>query len=111
MNEIYEIDEVIEKKYTITLADGTILSDLSMNGDNFISKTPISEDIFEGNLYTVAISDGEETSTIKNMELLNLTQEGEEYWFILLEIPPKELRFRQMESNLEYIAMMSDVEL
>ena len=34
------------KTYTITLADGTVLNNLKLNGNNFISNTAINADIF-----------------------------------------------------------------
>lgn len=99
-----------EKKYTIILADGTEISNLSKNGDNYVSTAPISREIFEDNLSSVTISDGETTVEKENMELVQITQMGEEYWFVLGEITAAELRLRRMESNLEYVAMMGDIE-
>lgn len=37
-----------EKTYRITLADGTILDNLTMNGNNFISEEAIDASIFDG---------------------------------------------------------------
>ena len=36
-----------DKTYSITLADGTVIDDLKLNGNNFISKSPITKEIFE----------------------------------------------------------------
>lgn len=55
--------------YTITLADGTKIKDLDMNGTNYVSKKKIDESIFtETNLKTVTISDGETTETYSDWE-------------------------------------------
>ena len=35
------------KTYSITLADDTVIGDLKLNGNNFISKSPIAKEIFE----------------------------------------------------------------
>ena len=48
-----------EKNYKITLADGTELSNLTMNGNNFISEATIDPGIFQSNCSPVVISDGE----------------------------------------------------
>ena len=48
-----------EKMYSIKLSNGTVISDLRMNGNNFISDIPIDPGIFEGNTDTVIVSDGE----------------------------------------------------
>lgn len=45
-----------DKIYKITLTDGTVINDLKLNGNNFISSTEIEESIFDGNLLTVTIS-------------------------------------------------------
>lgn len=100
-----------DKKYTVTLADGTVIEDLALNGNNFISKTKIEEEIFEDNCSPVVISDGENTETHENMELVQITQMGEEYWFILRDLSADELRNAKIQSDVDYIAMMTGVEL
>ena len=47
--------------YTITLADGTKLKNLELNGNNYIAEGVIEDSVFEGNLDTVKITDGETT--------------------------------------------------
>ena len=42
-----------DKIYKITLTDGTVINDLKLNGNNFISSTEIEESVFDGNLLTV----------------------------------------------------------
>lgn len=54
-------------QYTITLADGRKLTGLSKNGDNFVSAEKVDESIFEDNLATMTVSDGETEETFKNM--------------------------------------------
>ena len=50
----------MEKSWKITLADGTKLENLSLNGNNFVSENEITEDIFEGNLLKVKIEGSNE---------------------------------------------------
>ena len=40
-----------------------------------------------------------------------ITKMGEEYWFILRDVPENELAFIKLQSDIEYIAMMSEIEL
>lgn len=54
-------------QYTITLADGRKLTGLDKNGDNFVSKTKVDESIFEDNLSTMKVSDGETEEVFKDM--------------------------------------------
>lgn len=54
-------------QYTITLADGRKLTGLDKNGDNFVSTEKVDESIFENNLSTMTVSDGETEETFKDM--------------------------------------------
>lgn len=45
--------------YTITLADGTQLKNLELNGNNYIAPELINSSVFEGNLGKVTIEGGE----------------------------------------------------
>ena len=41
--------------YTITLANGTKLTGLDMNGTNYVSKEKVDETIFKDNLSTICL--------------------------------------------------------
>ncbi|MCD8089917.1 MAG: hypothetical protein LUD81_04740 [Clostridiales bacterium] len=99
------------KKYKITLADGTELDSLSLNGNNFISAKTIDEAVFEDNCSPVTINNGETDCIYEHMELVQLKEFKGEYWFILRNITEKELEERQLRSDIEYIAMMCEVKL
>jgi len=71
--------------YKITLANGTELKNLELNGNNYISKTIIEDSVFEGNLETVIISDGETTETYTDMVLMSNRVDGGRSWFVLGE--------------------------
>lgn len=101
-----------EKIYSITLADGTVIKNLIKNGDNFISRTEIEEELFEDNLSSVTISDGEREEVHSNMALTQVTHPNQlEWWFVLRDLTPDEISMIQLRSHIEYIAMMTDVEL
>ena len=98
--------------YTITLADGTVIENLRMSGNNYISETEITEDMFDGNLSEVVISDGESETVMHNAELIQIADYGDLGWyFILREIPAEELEKQQVQANIDYLAMMLDIEL
>ena len=109
-----DIQEIIEepKLYSITLSDGTVISNLTMNGNNFVAESAIDESIFEGNCGTVLIYDGETTVELSNMEFQK-TQIGdnEDNMFILYQITDDELQKIKLQSDIEYIAMMAGIEL
>lgn len=78
-----------EKNYKITLADGTELSNLTMNGNNFISEATIDPGIFQSNCSPVVISDGEHDETHENMELVQVTEVNGQSWFVLRDMTPR----------------------
>lgn len=96
------------EKYTITLSDGTKLRDLSLNGNNFISKARvITEDIFDFNLSPVMIGDEEH----EQMALVQIQEHEDGYYFILRDLSQAEKAEAKMKSDIEYIAMVSGIEL
>mgnify|MGYP005756099681 CR=1 FL=1 len=98
--------------YKITLADGTVIENLKLNGNNFISSTEIKEETFEGNCSPVTINNGTVDDVHENMELVQITKnKAGEYWFVLRDITSEELEKIKMQSDIEYVAMMSGVEL
>ncbi len=76
--------------YTITLSDGTKLEDLKLNGNNYISQTEVTEDTFEGKLSKVTIESDEKTEVLHDVEVIQISPVGEEYWFILREMTDEE---------------------
>ena len=106
----------MEKSWKITLADGTKLENLSLNGNNFVSENEITEDIFEGNLLKVKIEgindEGQEIIEEHNhMELVQIAHYKDGYYFVLRDISEAELEKLKMQSDIEYLAMMSDIDL
>ena len=101
----------LEKVYSITLADGTILDDLKLNGNNYVSQKEIKEEAFQDNLYSVTISDGEKEEIHTNMELVQLMDYEGAYWFILRDIPPETLDRMHLQADIAYLAMMTGVKL
>lgn len=101
-----------EKIYKITLGDGTEISNLKLNGNNFISTEKIEESVFADNCSPVIISDGTTETVHPNMELVQIVEQVPgEYWFVLRDISEEEFARIKMQSDIAYIAMMSNVEL
>lgn len=98
--------------YTISFADGTIIDNLRLNGNNFISGTELTEAVFAGNLRHVTITDSDGIAEeYTNMELVQLRQYGDEWWFILREKSTQQMSDERVRADIDYIAMMTDVEL
>lgn len=96
-----------EKIYSIMLADGTVLTNLTVNGNNYISQEAVTEEIFNGNCSPITIND----EVHENMELVQITKMSGEYWFVLRDVPQEELNRIKLRSDIEYVAMMSGIEL
>lgn len=103
----------MEESFKITLADGTQFKNLKLNGNNYISKTKITEDDFKGKLSKVIIeNETEKTSEeFKHMELVQIVHYEDGYYFVLRELSKQELKDIKIQGNLDYLAMMVDVDL
>ena len=98
--------------YQITLHDGTVLDELELNGNNFISEKLIDDSVFSGNLDTVTISNGETTETYTDMKLLSNRVDGGKSWFVLGEKTEQEKAMERLVSALSVNAeSITDVQL
>lgn len=88
------------------LQDGTIINNLLMNGNNFISKTEITEEMFSDNLRKVVIggdNHNERDEVHHNLKLIQIqkqiTQDANEFewWFILAEKTKEELEKEELK--------------
>ena len=98
--------------YQITLHDGTVLDNLELNGNNFISEKVIDDAVFTNNLDTVTISNGETTETYTDMKLLSNRVDGGKSWFVLGEKTEQEKAMERLVSALSVNAeSITDVQL
>jgi len=87
--------------YIITLADGTQLKKLELNGNNYIAPNLIEDSVFEGNLGSVTISDGTKAETYEDMVLIQNTSYGDgKSWFILAPKSPQDKEKEAREAEL-----------
>ncbi len=105
----------MEKSWKITLSDGTQFKNLRLNGNNFVSEKEITKDDFKGKLSKVTIEgieNGQEVvKEYERMELVQIVHYEDGYHFVLRELSQDELFKIQTQANLEYLAMMSDIDL
>ena len=71
--------------YKITLADGTALENLVLNGNNYVASTSVGDAIFKDNMATVTITNLED-GTAEQIEdgvlLSNIVRDGKS-WLVL----------------------------
>lgn len=72
-------------KYTITLADGTKLENLELNGNNYIATAPVDNAIFAGNLKTVEIIGNGETMVLDDAILVSNRIVDGRSWLVFAE--------------------------
>lgn len=89
--------------YKITLADGTVLKNLELNGNNYIARSEIPDTVFDGKLGTVKISDGEKEETFTDMVLLsNIVRDGKS-WLVLGQKSEEEKRQEARDQEIAEI--------
>lgn len=96
----------------ITLQDGTVLENLKLNGNNFISDEIIETAIFENNLGNVKIEyeDGNVVE-YKFMKLIqNVVVEGKS-WFILVEQSENDLLKARLKATEDALAFLMDMQM
>lgn len=98
----------METKYTIDLGNGTVLSDLTLNGNNYVSQTEVTEDTFEGmENVTITDSDGNE-QTLNNVELVQCKKFEDGYYFVLREMTDAEVKQANNDAQILFTAVMTD---
>ena len=97
---------------------------MELNGNNFISKTKVTEETFRGKLGKVTITgdaEADEAGLIGEHEHMELVQVShytqathgmaDGYYFVLRDIPAAELEKLQDRADIDYLAMMAGVTL
>lgn len=98
--------------FSVELSNGVKIENLELNGNNFISASEITAEMFAGGLSEVHISGDKGTSyTINHAKLIQIIELDGKWWFILAETPAEELLFEKISSDIDYIAMMTDIDL
>lgn len=102
----------MNETYTIVLPDGTTFEHLTRNGNNYISSEKIeaTNACFE-NCSPLIIRCGDTEERHEHAALIHVTQHGTAYWFAFRDISEEELAAEKLRSDLDYVAMMADIDL
>lgn len=97
-----------ERIYTIDLGNGTILEDLILNGNCYVSQEEVTEETFDG-MEDVTITDSEGgTQEMYNVELTFVNHFADGYYFGLNEMTETQLKALSTDAQVMYTALMTD---
>lgn len=97
------------RKYTVDLGNGNILTNLALNGTDFVSKEHINPNIFDG-MNNVTVSDNEggyKTYTHPELVHCDLFPDGNTYFYIR-ELSEAEIKANSLDAQVTYTAVMTD---
>lgn len=100
-----------KQPWTVTLDDGTAIGGLTLSGNNFISDTELTPEMFDGKLSKITATDGDNTLEWNNAELVQITHPDSRWWFVLRELSPEELFRATTKAKLDYLALVTDTDL
>lgn len=93
--------------YKITLADGTALENLVLNGNNFIAQTAVDDAVFKDNMATVTITNLED-GTAEQIEdgvlLSNIVRDGKS-WLVLGQKSAEQKRLETIDRTFTDLQM------
>ena len=102
----------IKKKCSIILSDGTILDNLETDDLYYMASYGIDKSIFIGNCSPMhVLIDNEKEQLHEHAELAVFKKLENGVAFRFRDLSKNEITQKRMEANLEYMAMMLDIDL
>lgn len=95
------------EKVRITFKNGLKI-EAEVNGSSLITD---SRPEFPSDLSAVTVAGADGERIYRDAEIIECASVDSRYWFSFREVPETERTTRQMQANIEYIAMMTDVDL
>ena len=105
----------MDKKYTLYVDDVKLAEDLTLNGSNYVSKTEVDVSnlppVFK---LTAKDSKGNITEEFEHAKLLQQVQyawDNNKFYLAFAPVSEQEIKNAEFQSNLEYMAMMMDLDI
>lgn len=92
----------------IELSDGSVIKELEVNGNCLISESNIKNELLTDDMLSEIVIDGVK---YKNVTLVRKWVHDNKIWLAFRQKSEDEIWKEQCKSNLDYIAMMSNVDL
>ena len=94
--------------YKITFKDGTVIDNLTMNGNNYLSPTEIDSSIFtRKNMSSIVVNDGEKDETLTNHIFVQETHMADGYYFVFRQMTDSEIAITDIQEALADIYEMN----
>ena len=90
------------------MSDGSVIQELEVNGNCLISENNIKNELLTDDMLSEIVIDG---VTYKNVTLVRKWVQDNKVWLAFRQKSEDEIWKKQCKSNLDYIAMMSNVDL
>lgn len=105
---------ITNKTYSL-FADGVKFAEkLTINGNNYVSNSKVDTESLP-DVFKLEVKDSKDkiTEVIDNARLLQQVQytEGGEHYLAFSKVSKKELLNDKLQSNIEYLAMMANVDI
>ena len=97
--------------YEVIFSDGNKIENLTMNGNNFVSKTEITEDMFTSFKHIVIKDSNDNEQIIEYGKLLQIVHYSDGWYFIIVELSPVEIAVDNLEAQALFTALMTDTVL
>lgn len=106
--------DITNKTYSL-FADGVKFAEkLTVNGNNYVSNSKVDTESLP-DVFKLEVKDSKDkiTEVIYNARLLQQVQytEGGEYYLAFSKVSKQEFLNDKLQSNIEYLAMMADVDI
>lgn len=98
--------------YTIKFADGSVLSGLTLNGNNYISQTPLDSAFFTPKrLFNVTVEGEDGTAEdLGEVKLVQCVPYDTGSAFIFEPVSPEQKRMEALRADIDYILLMEGLE-
>ena len=95
------------EKVKITFANGMVV-EAEENASSLITD---SKPGFPADLSVITVTGVNGSHIYRNADIIECASVDNRYWFSFREVPETERAARQVQANIEYIAMMADIDL
>ena len=100
-----------KETFEIKLADGTLIGNLTLNGNNYISKQEVTTETFEDKLDVVEIKNitADTVQILHDAVLVQIVEDIGGYWFVLTEKSDEQRMAEDIESQAQAITELAEI--